>query len=57
MALVENAALLNFWHLRCTPQSVPLYHTERKDEWFRTQEIKLTNEVNLTFMGETTHSV
>lgn len=57
MALVENAALLNFWHLRCTPQSVPLHHTEQKDERLRTQEIKLTNEVNLTFMGETTHSV
>jgi hypothetical protein len=51
MGLVEKTAVFNFWHLRCTPQSVPLFHTEWKDEQFRTQEIKLTNEVNLTFMG------
>lgn len=52
MVLVENTALLAFWHLRRTPQSVPLYHTEGKDEQFHTQEIRLTNEVNRTFMGE-----
>lgn len=55
--MVENTALLKFWHLRCTPLSVPLNHTESNSEPFRTQEIKLANEVNLTFMGETPHSV